>query len=94
MVVKVRFVGSLRSSTQKNKLELNFGKVITVKEVVDRLVGKIPKLKSALVDIELNDPRPNVLILVNEKDISVLNGLETKVKDGDDLVFIPIIHGG
>lgn len=94
MVVKVRFIGSLRSSTRKNKLELNVERAITVKKAVDRLVGQIPKLKNALIDVELDDPRPNVLILVNERDISVLDGLETKVKDGDEIVFIPIIHGG
>jgi molybdopterin synthase sulfur carrier subunit len=94
MVVKIRFLGSLRSSVRKCEFELNLKEAITLKQVVDEIVEKSPKLKSVLIDIELNDPRPNVLILVNERDISVLKGLETNIVDGDEIVFIPVIHGG
>ncbi|MFX0092174.1 MAG: MoaD/ThiS family protein, partial [Candidatus Hodarchaeota archaeon] len=38
--------------------------------------------------------RPNALILVNGKEISVLNGLETQVEDGDKIVLVPVSHGG
>jgi len=53
-----------------------------------------PEFKRTLVDPELNDPRPNALILVNGKEISVLEGLETEVNKGDDVVIIPVSHGG
>jgi molybdopterin converting factor small subunit len=47
-----------------------------------------------LIDPELDDPRTNALILVNGKEVSVLQGLNTKIKDGDELVLIPVVHGG
>ncbi len=47
-----------------------------------------------LIDPELEDPRPNMLILVNGKEISVLNGLRTDIKNGDEIVLIPVVHGG
>ncbi|HDO42088.1 MAG TPA: hypothetical protein ENH03_04220, partial [Candidatus Bathyarchaeota archaeon] len=47
-----------------------------------------------LLDPELKDPRPNTIILVNGKEISVLSGLETEIEDGDEITIIPIIHGG
>ena len=50
--------------------------------------------KRLLVDPELNDPRPNALILVNGKEINVLKGLETELKDGDEVTLIPVSHGG
>jgi molybdopterin converting factor small subunit len=31
---------------------------------------------------------------VNGKEISVLQGLETVIKDGDEVVFVPVLHGG
>jgi molybdopterin converting factor small subunit len=34
------------------------------------------------------------LILVNGKEISVLKGLETVLKEGDEILLIPVIHGG
>jgi molybdopterin converting factor small subunit len=33
-------------------------------------------------------------MLVNGKEIGVLKGLETKLKDGDELVLVPVVHGG
>lgn len=40
------------------------------------------------------EPRRNMLALVNGQEIGVLDGLETVVEDGDEVVFIPVIHGG
>jgi molybdopterin converting factor small subunit len=54
----------------------------------------MPKAKRILIDPELEDPRPNTLILINGREISVLNGLETMLKDGDEIVFIPVLHAG
>jgi molybdopterin synthase sulfur carrier subunit len=94
MAVTVRFVGSLRAASKKSKLKLEFGKTASLKEVVRRIVEDQPKLRQALIDPELDDPRTNALILVNGKDISVLDGLDTMLKDGDELVFVPVVHGG
>jgi molybdopterin converting factor small subunit len=54
----------------------------------------MPRLEPALVDPDLEDPGPNTLILVSGKEISVLNGLETMLKDGDEVIFIPVLHTG
>jgi molybdopterin converting factor small subunit len=50
--------------------------------------------KRLLIDPELNDPRPNALILLNGREISVLKGLETEIEEGDEMTLIPIAHGG
>ena len=47
-----------------------------------------------LVDSQLDDTRPNVLILVGGKEIGALQGLETEVKDADEIVLVPRVHGG
>ena len=54
----------------------------------------MPELKRTFSDHELNDSRSNSLILVNGREISVLNGYETKLNDGDEVVFVPVVHGG
>ena len=53
-----------------------------------------PEFGRTLIDPELNDPRPNALILVKGKEIGVLDGLETKVERNDEIVLIPVSHGG
>lgn len=63
-------------------------------DIIYRVAEYSPKLKRTLIDPELNDPRPNAVILLNGKEINVLKGLETEVKDGDEIVLIPVSHGG
>jgi sulfur-carrier protein len=94
MVLTVRFIGSLRASSKKTELKLKVEKTISLKKVIAQIVEEQPKLKRALIDPELGDPRTNTIMLVNGKDISVLKGMETMLKDGDELVFVPVVHGG
>jgi MoaD family protein len=94
--VKVRLIGIFRVLSGKSRfpVELEEEPAI-VKKVIQKLVETFsPEFKETLVDPELKDPRPNALILVNGKDISVLEGLETEVKKGDEIVIVPVSHGG
>jgi len=94
MEVTVRLIGSLRVFSSKSKIALKLGKTAKLREAIDKLIEKQPRLQRALIDPELNDPRTNVITLVNGKEISVLNGLETTLKDGDTLILVPVVHGG
>ena len=35
-----------------------------------------------------------VIVLVNGVDANLIGGLEAELKDGDELTFIPVVHGG
>ena len=94
MKVNIKFVGSFRNLTNKSKVTLELEEGARLKEVIGRIVEKFPKIERALIDPELGDPRPNTLIIVNGREISVLKGLDTILKDGDEVVFIPVSHGG
>jgi molybdopterin synthase sulfur carrier subunit len=94
MAVTVNFIGVFRTVSGKNKLNIKIEKAISLREALKKIVEKTPSLKRFLIDPELEDPRPNALILVNGREISILNGLETVLKDGDEVVFVPVIHGG
>lgn len=37
---------------------------------------------------------PGMLVLLNEKDVRVLKGLDTKVRDGDVVTILGVVHGG
>ncbi|MEM2367106.1 MAG: MoaD/ThiS family protein [Candidatus Bathyarchaeia archaeon] len=94
MKVNVRFVGSFRNITKKDKIALELSEGVQLKEAVKQIIEKFPNMERALIDQELGDPRPNALIIVNDREISVLKGLETVLKDGDEVVFVPVSHGG
>ncbi len=92
--VNIRLMGAYRVFRRRDNFSLKLERP-TVREAVEKIAESLPsKSKHMIIDPELNDPRPNALILVNGKEISVLNGLETKVKEGDQIVLIPVSHGG
>ena len=94
MTITVKFVGSLRHVSGVNQLALNRKAGCSVKKLVTEIAGELPELKRSLIDTQLEDQRPNALILVNGREISVLDGLETRLMDGDEVVFVPVVHGG
>jgi molybdopterin synthase sulfur carrier subunit len=94
MAITVKFIGALRHVSGANELALEGKGCISIRELMKELIKELPELKRSLIDQQLEDPRPNALILVNGREISVLNGLETKLKDEDEIVLVPVVHGG
>jgi len=92
--VIVKFVGVFRNASGTSRFFVQLKGPSALREVIQKIVELLPNLEQALIDPELKDHKPNALILVNRKEISVLSGLETIVKDGDEVVFIPVSHGG
>ena len=94
MVITVKFVGAFRHFSGAGKLELGCKGLTSVGELVNELVEEVPAVEGVLIDPQLENPGPNALILVNGREIGVLDGLETRLKDGDEVVFVPVVHGG
>ena len=94
MTLTVKFVGAFRHISGKTQLNLQFNKGASVQDVVNQLSQQIPELRSTFCDADLNEPHSNSLILINNKEISILKGYETKLNDGDEVVFVPVVHGG
>jgi len=93
--VNVKFFGILRKSAGKEEVEVILKQPANIKNLIQELIEKFPKeFEENLIDAELKDPRPNALILINNREINVLNGLETSLKEGDEIIFIPVTHGG
>ena len=93
MPLTLKFIGSLRQISGKTQLTVNFQEGMSLKDLITKISREMPQLDKALSD-QLNDSRSNALVLINGREISVLNGLETKLNDGDEIVFIPVVHGG
>lgn len=93
--VNVRLVGVLRGVSGKSSFTVKLREGDTIAALVQELSAEFGEgFKRVLVDSELNDPRPNVLILVNSKEIELLQKLETKLEDDDTVTIIPVSHGG
>jgi molybdopterin synthase sulfur carrier subunit len=94
MPLTIKFIGALRHISGKTQLTVNFQEGTVLKDLIENLSKETPSLKKTWGDQQLNDARSNSLVLVNGREISVLSGLETKLSDGDEVVFIPVVHGG
>lgn len=94
MVISVRLIGALRHISGKKDITVPFMKSITVKDLIYEISEQAPQLKKTFCNQELNEPKSNALILVNGVEISALKGYETLLNNGDEVVFIPVVHGG
>jgi MoaD family protein len=90
----VKFVGALRHLSGKTSLTLELADGSSVRSVEAAISKQFPAIKHTFTDGDLNDSRSNSLVLVNGVEISVLDGYKTKVSDGDEVVFVPVVHGG
>ena len=94
MPITIKFIGAFRYLSGKKQLTIDYQDGDSIKTIVDNISQDIPQLKRTFCDQELNEAKSNSLILVNGKEISVLDGYETKLSDGDEIVFVPVVHGG
>ncbi|MBN1784922.1 MAG: MoaD/ThiS family protein [Candidatus Bathyarchaeota archaeon] len=95
VTVEIRFMGIFQQLSGKKSLKLKLMEPATVRKLVIKLTETFSsEFKRVLIDSQLNDARPNALILVGGKEINVLQGLETKIKDSEEIVFLPMVHGG
>jgi len=94
-MVRVVMYGIFRKISGVGELKLNLkGKPVGLKDLLEKLRIRLPELVDTLIDPELKDPSPNALILINGREISVLNGLRTIIHDEDEVTLIPVLHGG
>ena len=63
-------------------------------EALEQLEARFPGIKSRVLDDATGDIHPFVSIFLNDNDVHYLRGLETIVRDGDEIVIVPAIAGG
>ena len=95
MKVRVRSIALIRSLLGKDQIELLLSEGATVEDALARLVEiGDPKLAPYLAEPKEKSAHAPLRIMVNGRDITVLQGRNTVLADGDDvLVFIPIAGG-
>jgi len=93
--VQVNLFGVYQRIAGKKQVHLKLKKHSTIKSVLVKLAEKVSEdFEQVLIDTQNEESRPKALILVNGKEISVLQGLETKINQAEELTLIPMVHGG
>jgi molybdopterin synthase sulfur carrier subunit len=90
-MVKVKIPGPLRKLVGgKDELEVE---AKTIREVIEKLGQINPEIKTRILD-ENGEVRRFINIYLNNEDIRFLKGLDTDLKNGDEISIIPAIAGG
>jgi MoaD family protein len=90
MSVNVKIPTQLRQATEGEAAAAVDG--ATVGEVLDSLYERFGELRSRIA--EDGGLRRFVNVYVDGEDIRFLDGLDTPVKDGDEVTILPAVAGG
>lgn len=86
-MIKVRALGPLKALLGRGELELGLDEV--------EIEGLIEEVGRSVKDARRAEITPSsLLIAVNGVEISALKGVKTIVGKGDEVVLIPVVHGG
>ena len=97
MQISVRFFTSLRKITNKKEetLKLPQGENATVDMVLKTLTQRYGKpFVEYVYDRKTGEVKGFLQFLINGKNATTMNGLETELADGDVLAILPPVGGG
>jgi molybdopterin converting factor small subunit len=93
MTVAVRLVGTLSGNPDTRGFSFSLSSETNLLSLLRELEDSRVQ-KGSLLAWNGHSPRAKILILVNGVEASVLEGLQSRLNDGDTVTLIPVSHGG
>ncbi len=95
MKVKVHYLGLVKTYTNKPEDELELDDDTKLVELLDKLAESFGKPFNADVyDQGKREIKTMFVVMVNGVLMGQLEGLETKLKNGDNVIVMPLMTGG
>jgi len=95
ITVKVRTILAIKKILGKGEIELSVPEKSTLQELVTTLVNNFgDDLASLLLESETRNVLPHIRLMVNGRDIAFLDGMETALQSGDEVLILPPVSGG
>lgn len=66
----------------------------SLRSLLNRLAGQVEHFAEAIFDPQTQSLSSEATIVLNDHVRNLPQGLETKLKDGDRILFLPILAGG
>ncbi|MBC7126976.1 MAG: MoaD/ThiS family protein [Candidatus Methanosuratincola petrocarbonis] len=93
MKVRVKYMAVLRGLSECPEKVIDFNGS-TLAELVDFLRRAEPDpIRSRMFD-EGSKMRADIIVFINDSDSMLTGGLASPLKEGDEVVFLPSVHGG
>jgi molybdopterin synthase sulfur carrier subunit len=95
MKVKVKFFAMVRELTGKKEEVVDLDDQATVRTLLDKLVAEHGgRLRDYILDTASNEPKGHVQFLMDGRNITLMQGLDTILKEGATLAILPPVGGG
>jgi molybdopterin converting factor small subunit len=88
MRVRIRFLGSLRPVNASGEIEVALPANSKMIDLIDSISNDYPEAA-----VTLGNPARN-LIMLDGIEIGNMEGLETSISNGSEVVVVPVTHGG
>jgi len=92
MKLKIKLLKPFSDAVGKSEIELDFDSN-TLEDLLKVLVDRYPKLKKEFYT-KTDELTEYICMFVNDKPISALKGLDTELKNDDEILFFIPISGG
>lgn len=93
MRVKVKFLGQLENAAGKGEVDVEVDGNATVGAALQEALMYLPDSVRITV-MDCSGCSSNTLILVSGRELHSAGGLKAHVKEGDEIVLLPIVHSG
>ena len=93
MKVVVRSYGDIKRILNSDKLTVDLRDGAKIRDLISKLGGRVESSGRAFMGTyELKGS--SLAVLVNGRNINALNGIDTTLKEGDVVTFMPVLVGG
>ena len=93
VTVAVKLVGTLSSDSDTRDFSFSLSSGTNLLSLLRDLEDSRVQ-KGSLLGWNGRNPRAKILVLVNGVEVSVLEGLQSRLNDGDAVTLVPVSHGG
>jgi molybdopterin converting factor small subunit len=92
----IKLIGVLATAAGTRQVSINSEIELSLTEVISNLLARVDKrqFKELLIDSATNNPLPNVIMLLDEQDCNLFQGLRTMLDSETVVTIIPVAHGG
>ena len=95
-VYSVRLIGVLSTAAGTRQVSIDSDTNLTLADVISSLLTRVDKrqFRELLIDSATNNPLPNVIMLLDDQDCNLFQGLRTILDAETVITIIPVAHGG